>query len=311
MKENIVNKIVYIIVGVLLGMVLMLVLMPKKIAKLSDGSEEVVSVGDRSISAEEYYSMLKNEDKLSILLRNIDVNLLKEKYPNQDKESSEYAENRYKTFLDQGQLYGYDEATSLKQYGYNNKNDFINYLKDDYYLNKYYEEMLISSYSADELYQFYINNYFAPKHVYVFSVQDDTTELNKIVKDIKKGTKISKIISKYSEIPYNEIDVTFTETAYGEDFVTTVNALKKGEVSSVLSSTVFGNYVVYVDSIKEKESYEDVEQQIKDFAMTAKESEDPNSMYKVMIDLQKENNISFKDSELNELYKKYVNEHYK
>ena len=79
----------------------------------------------------------------------------------------------------------------------------------------------------------------------------------------------------------------------------------------LIQSNVFGNYVVYVESVGEKQSYEDVKDQLKEAAMTAKESEDPNTMYKVMIDLQKEKNISFKDSYLNDLYKKYVNEHYK
>ena len=311
MKDNIINRIVFLIVGILLGVVLTIAIMPKKVAKLSDGSEEVVTVGNRSISADEYYGMLKGEDKLSVLLRNIDVNLLKDKYTNQEKESSEYAEKRYKTFLDQAQLYGYDEKTGLQQYGYSNKEDFINYLKDDYYLNKYYEEKLSGLITDNELQDYYATNYFAPKHVYVFSVQDDTTQLNQISKELKKGMKISKVISKYSDIPYNEIDITFTDNSYGQDFLTTITSLKKGDVSSVLQSNVFGNYVVYVESVGEKQSYEDVKDQLKEAAMTAKESEDPNTMYKVMIDLQKENNISFKDSYLNDLYKKYVNEHYK
>ena len=73
MKDNIINRIVFLIVGILLGVVLTIAIMPKKVAKLSDGSEEVVTVGNRSISADEYYGMLKGEDKLSVLLRNIDL----------------------------------------------------------------------------------------------------------------------------------------------------------------------------------------------------------------------------------------------
>ena len=95
MKKEMIHNIIYVILGIIIGVLIMLAVWPKRIAQLSDGSEAVVTVGDKSFSANEYYEMLKGKDKLTTILREIDLYLTKQKYPNRETESTNYANERY------------------------------------------------------------------------------------------------------------------------------------------------------------------------------------------------------------------------
>ena len=309
MKQENINKILLIVFGIIVGVITTLILVPTKIAKLSDGSEEVASISTRTISADEYYNLLKKKDNLSVLLREIDVSILKGLYPDSDNNALAYAENRYSTFLEQSELYGMSEEESLKQMGYTKKDEFINYLKDDYYLNKYYESKLTEVYTEDDYKSFYDNNYFPTKGIYIFSDSTNKNKLKEIKNKLDKGTKVSKILSTYTDIPYNQIDINFTDFQYGEDVLNIVKLLGINKTSSIVENEVFGNYFVYVYDAKENQSYDDVRSSIEDYFMNKAEQDDPNVMYKIMIDLQKEYKLEFKDDELKEAYNKYIAEH--
>ena len=133
---------ILLIIGVIVGIVATIILLPKKVSKLSDGSEEVVRMGDVRVSANEYYSALKSEDRLNILLRHINVSVLKKRYSNLEEDAKKYAEERFDSFKQQAELYNYTVEDALKQYGYTDRDDFIKYVSDDYYLNQYYMEYL-------------------------------------------------------------------------------------------------------------------------------------------------------------------------
>ena len=311
MDKELTNKIICLVIGILIGIIIMVIFMPKRIAKLSDGSEEVVNLSTRSISADEYYKLLKKQDKLSVLLREIDVSIIKGLYPNQDKESLDYANERYQTFLEQANLYGMEEKEALSSYGYSSKEEFIDYLKNDYYLNKYYQSKLIEQYKEEDFKSFYDNNYFDTRTVYIFSDASTTEVLGKIKNKLDKGSTPAKIISEFPGVAYNNIDISFMDYQYGEDVINAVKNLSKGKTSGILTNEVFGNYIVYVSNVHSSTKYEDVKESIKNYFMDNAEKNDTNVMYKIMIDLQKEYGIDFKDTELKDLYNKYVAEHTK
>jgi hypothetical protein len=193
--------------------------------------------------------------------------------------------------------------------GYTKKDEFINYLKDDYYLNKYYESKLTEVYTEDDYKSFYDKNYFPTKGIYIFSDSTNKNKLKEIKNKLDKGTKVSKILSTYTDIPYNQIDINFTDFQYGEDVLNIVKLLGINKTSSIVENEVFGNYFVYVYDAKENQSYDDVRSSIEDYFMNKAEQDDPNVMYKIMIDLQKEYKLEFKDDELKEAYNKYIAEH--
>ena len=304
------ERIITLVIGILIGGLLMFIISPKRIAKLSDGSDEVVSVGNIKISANQYYDILKKEDRLNNLLRYISISLAKEKYPNQDSEAQAYGEQKYNEFVQQGQLYNYTEEQLLQEYGYTNKEEMIEYIKDDYYSNKLYEDKVNSRFSEEELRENYNNNYFEPRHVYIFSTSNKS-DLEKVRKAIKSGTNIDKVVSKYSSVAYNEADFTFTLTQYGMDLLNTIKKMNKGEVSSINNNDVFGYYIVYVTSVGNKQEFEEVKEDIINSLFEKLQQEDPYITYKIPIDVYTENNINFKDSELKKKYEEYVKEYYK
>ena len=309
MKKEMIHNIIYVILGIIIGVLIMLAVWPKRIAQLSDGSEAVVTVGDKSFSANEYYEKLKGKDKLTTILREVDLYLTKQKYPNRETESTNYANERYDMFVSQAEAYGMDEATALEQYGYSSKKEFMDYLKDDYYLNQYYNEKLENRYTEDELKAYYDLNYFTPRSIYLFS-DTDKSRVDSIKKKMDKGTKVSDIVGK-GLIAYNQVDITFMNTEYGTEVLSRASTMKKGEVSDVFQHESFGYVFIYVEDVKETQPFEDIKKDILEIMLQRLEEEDPNIMYKVMIELQKENNIVFNDSELQKEYNEYVKEHNK
>ena len=311
MNKELVNKLICILIGLVIGILLMIIINPKRIAKLSDGSEEIVKVNNKSISANEYYTLLKGKDNISMLLRHIDVLILKDKYKDREDKALEYAKDRYDTFIRQGELYNMDEEALLSYYGYSNKDDFMSYLKDDYYLHTYYEEVMKDKISEDDLKKYYDENYFPDKHIYVFSSATSSNDLNKIKKELDKGESVNNILKKYNKVASNDMDITFTDTSYGIDILGVVKNLNKNKTSPILNNDVFGYYVIYVDKVGEKQDFYDVRDKILNVKYDELEEEDNNLMYKVMLDLEKENNIKFSDTELEKKYKAYKDKYYR
>lgn len=309
MKE-IIKYLLLILLGAFIGFVLTVILLPKKVSKLSDGSEEVVSAGSVRVSANQYYNKLKSEDSLNILLRHINLELIKAKYPNQEEEAKKFAEKNYETFKQSYEMYGMNEKDALSQYGYRSKEDFIQYISEDYYINKYVEDTLGSRVNEEELKQKYIETYFPTKHVVIFSNSSSKNDLSKIKKALKTK-KLSDVLRTYTSTPYNEIDIDFVTTIYGEDILNKVKLLNANETSAISSNDTYGNYFIYVESVEESQDFATVKSNMLSAELEKMEQEDPYIVYKVMIDLQKENNIDFKDEVLKEKYEEYVKEYYK
>ena len=304
------NRLILVIIGVAIGIAGTILFSPQKIAKLSDGSGEVVSVGNISVSANEYYSLLKDEDRLNTLLRYINTRLIKDKYPNRENEAKEYAEQQYSTFKQQIELYNVAEEDALAQYGYKDKDDFIKYTSEDYYMETYYNDTMKSRVNVDEIKEQYDKTYFPTKHIYVFS-SDNKNTLNKIKKQLDKGTNVNKVLSSNPSITYNDFDFTFYMTSYGEDMLNTVKETKTGKTSSIANDSIFGQYFIYVQTEGTTQTFDEVKDEMIEEAVYNLEAEDENIAYKVMLDLQKDNNIDFKDEKLKEAYEEYKKEFYK
>ena len=299
MKKNI----GLVILGIVIGVLIMSLSWPKRIAKLADGKEVIVTVNDKTYSADDYYDLLKGQDNLNTILRKINVDLTKAMYPNNETESVNYANDRYNTFLQQADAYGVTEEDALKQYGYNSKEDMIKYLKDDYYLNKYYTEQLSNRFSDEDLKKKYDDYYFPTRKAYLFSSLDKA-KLDNAKKQLDKGVSANKIISDNS-VAYNDLSYSFTDTAYGDKISSAILMTGKNKTSNIFQDETYGYAFVYVYDIEESKSYEEVKDSLLEMSLSQLEETDKNINQKIMIELQEKNNISFKDTTLKDLYDKY------
>lgn len=303
MKKNI----GFLLLGLVIGILIMALSWPKRIAKLADGKEVIVTTDGNTYTADDYYDLLKGQDNINSILRKINIDLTKSMYPNQESDSVNYANDRYNTFVSQADAYGMTEADALKQYGYNSKDDMLAYLKDDYYLNKYYVDKLTEKVSENDLKKQYDDYYFASRKAYLFS-SIDKTELDDAKKQLDKGVNPSKIIND-NKVAYNDITYTFTDTSYSQNLSNAILMTSKESTSNIFQDETYGYAFVYVYDIEESKPYEEVKDSLLDRALTSLEQTDPNINQKIMIELQEKNNISFKDTALKDLYDKYKKEY--
>lgn len=307
MKNN-KNVIVAFAAGVLITGAICGILWPSRIAKLSDGSEVVASINGTSISADALYSELNSRGGLSTLLEMIDEEILRNKY-NLDKEAAAYADEQSKGYYEQWEsIYGYTKEQFLSNNGFKTEDDFLHYLENEFYKNKYVEDYLNSKVKDEDVETYYNDVVKEERRAYVFYTTEDDKDLTKVKKSLEKGTAIDKLSDKYSSLTYRDLgNVNFNSyNMYTDKFLTELNKLKKGEVSKVFTDENFGNVIIYVSDVKEKEEFDTVKDQIRSNLAQKMNEEDSNLYYRAFQELRKEYNLKIEDQNIQKEYDEFI-----
>ena len=146
--------------GVLLTTLVAFIIWPDRIAALKNGEEPIVKVGKETYTADELYENMKEFYSVSLLLDDIDNDLLTKLYP-EDEEMKKAVDEDAKYYLNMyNQYYGYDEATFLEKNGFSNYNEFLDVLTLDYRRNQYLDDYLEKNLTDDEIEKYYNDNVF-------------------------------------------------------------------------------------------------------------------------------------------------------
>ena len=223
---------------------------------------------------------------------------LKEDAEKYADEQSAYYFNMYE------QYYGYTKEQFLESNNFKDENDFREYLKNEFLYNRYYQDYLASIITDEEVEQYYNDNVFATKHVYVFSSTEKKHNLENVRKQLKKGTKISKLEDKYSDVVINELgDVDFVSAgSYSAEFVKQLKSLEANTYSKVFADDTFGNVVIYVSEVKEKDALVDVEDKIIEVLGQQKDEADESLYYRAYQELREAYGMKFYDDALEKEY---------
>lgn len=297
-----------IILGALVVALIAGIAWPKRVAKLQDGKEVAVETNIKKYTAEFLYDELKDKNGLTILLQNLDKDIINDKYGTTlDEEAKASATEEAESYIKQYNLYyKMDEATFLKQNGFKNKEEFIEQLVVTYKINHYVEEYITKNLTESELKDYYDKNVFGDKKVTLISSSSNEADVKKVQKALKEGTDISKLKTKYTSLAFNDLDVTFDmSSSLSKTIVDAIKNMKSKQVSDVLKDDTYGNLVIYVSSSKEKASYEDTVNMIKSTIAKNKQSEDQTIYYKALMELRKEYGIKFNDSKYEEYYSNF------
>ncbi len=294
-----------IVTGVICG-----IIWPNRIAKLSDGSEVVASVNGTSISADVLYKELTNRGGLTTVLEMVDEEILLNKY-NLDEEAAAYAKEQSASIYEQYEsLYGYTKDEFLTNNGFKSEDEFMHYLEVEYYKSKYFDDYLSSKITDEEVKKYYDDVVKEERRAYVFYTTETGKDLANVKKALEKGTDIEKLSKKYSNLSYRDLgNVNFSSyDMYTNKFLTELNKLGKGEVSKVFEDDNFGNVIIYVTEVKEKESYDDLKEQIRTNLSKELSQKDQNLYYRAFQELRKEYNFKIEDSNILKEYDKFVDQ---
>lgn len=301
----------------------------KEIPKLADGKEALIEFKDGSkFSVDEIWKEVKETYAMDITLNKIDKKILESEYKDKEKDVEEYISNTetsLKTnYVDESGKYSEEKLLeSLQQYGYNSIEQFLEAQKLSYLTN-----LAVTDFAKGKLTSKQINDYYKNEavgdikcvHILVkpnsTSTDDDKKakeNAEKVIADIKKdienGTKALDAFKKYKKddsVTYQDLGY-FNKGDMVSEFEEAAYKLKKGEYSTSPVKTTHGYHVILKLDEKEKGSFEDIQEDIKDTLAEEMIEKDSKLEVNAMIELRKKHGIKWHDSIMEDAYNKYMN----
>ncbi len=329
MKKNITRIIVLALC------VLMVAGCGKKIPKLSNGDEAVVTLkGSSKISANELYTELKDDYALNALINMIDKKVLEKEYKSKMKDATKDAEKTMKELED---AYGDDLLSTIQYYtSYSTIEGYKEYL----YLN-YLQNLAIDDYCKKQITDKEIKDYYEKEivgdikvnHILITAkVKDNMTDDEKAAKEAEAKKRVEDIIKELKKTDSKKIKDKFKELAEknSEDEATKENGgslgyinkdtldssykelvdaaykLKDGEYSTSVITTELGYHVIFREATKEKAALKDVKDSIVESLATDYKTKNPVATVKALQEMRKKYDMEIVDSELKTQYAKYI-----
>lgn len=305
----------------------------KTIPTLENGSEAVVTFENGSmISINDLYNDLKNNYALDSLMNLIDKQLLEDKYKDSIESANEYADTTMKSLKEN---YGDDLLSAIQMYtSYQTIDAYRNYVYVNYLQNEAVEDYAKSQITDKEMKNYYEKNIYGDvlvNHILITpNVSDTASDEDKTKAENEAKEKINTIIAKLKES--DNVKETFTNLAkeYSEDtstkedggslgyinngtlsssydeIVKTALKLKDGEYSTEVITTELGYHVIFREASKEKASFEEVQDTIRETLATDLMGEDTTIGVKALQDLRKSYGMDIVDSEIQSQYAAYI-----
>lgn len=304
------NTMVAVIICSLLSIFITYSVCNSRRANLENGENVIATIDGKEYTSNDYYNLLIESDNLTNLLRKIDLDILKDKYSDSENEASEYATNTYNSMYSDylNNNPSSSESDFLKAYSYKDKDSLINYLKNDYYIYRYEKEYTKANYDSTKLQNFYGNSVYNSKDLYIF-VGTSLDDMKSVKKLLDSNENVKSVMTKYASVTSKNLNYYYNDGSFTDDQVSAINELKEKETSSILNYNNSGYILFYVDNISSKPSLDECKDTILDYLVGVELSQDQSLSYKATLNLQKENNIKFYDSVLEEKYNDLVNKY--
>lgn len=311
--------------GVLITVLIAFIIWPDRIATLKDGTQPIVKVDKTTYTADDLYENMKDYYSVSLLLDQIDNDLLTKLYPEDDemteevKSNAEYYLNMYK------QYYNYTEEEFLSKNGFSSYDAFLDYLRLDYRRNKYLDDYVEKNLKDDEIQKYYDDNVFGDintQHILIEAKASDDEDSDKlsdedakklaeeIITKLNDGTSWETIQKDYKDkITYEDLSYQSWDASLEESFMTALKNMEDNSYSEEPVKTSYGYHVIYRIDQKEKPSLKDSKEKIIEKLVSNKKADDSNLLYKSLISLREEKNIDFSDTVMKSKYDEYCKQY--
>jgi len=310
--------------GVLLTTLIAFIIWPDRIATLKSGEQSIVKVNKKNYTADELYEDMKDYYSVSLLLDNIDEDILTELYPETDEMMDEVEASAQNYFDMYEQYYNYTEEQFLEQNGFSSYEAFLEYLKLDHRRNKYLDEYIEKNLDDEEIEEYYDENVFGDintQHILVevSSSEDDEEGLSdedakalaeKIITKLNDGTSWEDVQEKYKDqITFEDLGYQSWDASLEEAFMTALEEMDDESYSEEPVKTSYGYHVIYRLDQKKKPSLKDSKEKIIDNLISDAKADDANLLYKALISLRNDKNIKFNDTVMKEKYEEYCKQY--
>lgn len=293
-----------------------------KEVEVKNGSKVAVSTKGGKITATDYYNEIK-ETSISKMVDMIDHQLFDEKYKT-DKDEDKEVEDQINQIKS---AYGSNETTYLnviKQYfGVDSEKELDSMLRLEYKRTQAVDDYIKDNITDKEVKKYYDENIIGDmkaSHILIsLNVKDDATTEEKEEAEKKAKEKAEKIIKQlddgkdFAELAKKNSDDEATAKDGGDlgyfsyddmvkEFSEATKKLKNKEYTKEPVKTEYGYHIILKTGQKKKPSLKDSKKEILDTLKDQKLQDDPTLHYQALIDIRKENKITWNDSKLKKAY---------
>ena len=310
-----------------------------KVPKLSNGDEAVATIkGDLSISANEYYEVLKAKDiELNSLLLMADKRILEEEFSDKVEEAKEAAENIVSMYEEQ---FGERFEAALKNDGFKDRQELVDYFtvsnlrqeavteyaksivaKEKKQIEKYYDDKIVGDIKLSQILIIpKVNSSMTDEQVKAAEAEAKA-KAEAIIAELNKTDK-DEVAAKFAELASAQSDDAATKNNGGSfgyinkdtlssdysELVSEAYKLKDGAYSTKVITTSLGYHVILRTESKEKASLDTVKDKI--IEKLAEEYLQTNSVaqIKALTELRDKYDFKIQDTELKKAYETLVNE---
>lgn len=319
---------------VLLLAALILVLCLKRVPKTSKGEEILATLNGKTITANELYEALKEENGTNTLVNIIDTYIADKEVEITD-EHKEYVKEVVDYYKEYAEYYGVDLATFLANYvgltGITTEDEFSEYVLEDYKKTIAITNYIGEKATEEELKEYYKENYsdkLTVKHILIEvdaeaedqdEADEEAYEKAKDLIEELNDTSSKKLDSKFEELAEDNSDDTATYSNGGliedfskkdvlEEFWDAAYELEDGEYTSKPIKTSYGYHIILKVSSTPVEKFKDVKEDVKKAYAESLLNEDSTLFAAKWDELRKEYKLSIKDDIIKKAYKKTLEE---
>lgn len=323
--ENTTLVIIMLVVGLLLGMGLLAILGFRRIPKLSNGEEVIISMNEGNITSDQLYTELKNGYGLTIVMDKIDSMILENKYPDTDEIKSyidsqiEYLKTSYgDQFEEYIKYYGFESEEKVREYfslNYKRNLALLDYAKGlvtDAEVQDYYDNTIFGDIEASHILIKFDSSDEDSKNAALDKANDIIEQLNNSDNVAETFATLAKENSEDTANAENGGTLGYFGAGEMEAaFEAAAKALEVGAYTTTPVQTSYGYHIILKTNQKEKTALSEVKDEILETLGQQKLTSDTQTQYKAIEELRNNSKVSFKDAELRQKYEEYLADLYK
>ncbi len=309
-----------IVLGVAIALSAVLLLSGCK-TKLKNGKEVAIKINGENITADDLYDELREKYAKYQIIDDIDKKIFDVVYKG-DKDIEEQVKNQYESYESQYTQNGQSFDEVLKNYGYEDADQFKVELRLSFQRSKAIEDYIKENISDKEIKKYYEENYagdISAKHILIstsnMSEEDALKKAKDLINQLNDGADFDTLARENSDDPGSKEkggDLGyFNKGQMVEEFENAAYALNVDEYTKEPVKTSYGYHIILKTGEKEKVSLKKAKEKIIETLVQKKYNEDKTISVTALDEIRKNYGLKFKDSKLKSIYKEYIEEQLK
>lgn len=319
--------VISIIVIIILVIMVVLLALCKRVPKLKNGEEVLASVKGLNVTADKFYTSLKNSYGTTDVMNQIDQFIADDYVKKFTEDDNKYIDQVVDYYKQYAEYYGVSFEDFLSQYvgisGVTSEKEFRAYVKKDYKKTLALKKYIGSTISEKELKKEYESNYkekLTVRHILIeindeVSEEDAKKQAEDLIKQLDEvKDNADELEKKFKELAYDNSNDSgtyedgglfkdFSKSGVDEAFYNASKKLKKGEYTKEPVKSQYGYHVILKVSSKTTK-YKDVKETIKKDLAEKKLNEDATLQTTAWDELRKKYKLKINDSDVKKNYEK-------